>query len=291
MKPRALKAKTQRAKMTYNSITKALRDAGIENAEREAAILIEHFLGIPYSKLVIMKDCELARHEELEKALEKRTEHFPLQYIIGKWYFMDEVYEVTPDVLVPRDDTEVLVRYGIENLPEHGRFADLCTGSGCVAISLLTKRKDALAVAAEKYSGAMNVARRNADINGVSDRMDFILGDVTGDVFEKGDMFDLILTNPPYVTLDEYNDLGAEERHEPRHALTDEGDGLSIIRKILDIYPQHVKDGGALAIEIGYMQGASLLSEAEARGLSCGILKDIEGRDRVAVIRKQKDIN
>ena len=274
--------------MTLESIISRLEAAGIEEAKHEAYLLAEHFLKIPRSKLVVLKNEELVYSKELEDAVERRTLREPLQYILGEWYFMDEVYEVTPDVLIPRDDTEVLVGCGIDNLPENGRFADLCTGSGCVAISLLTHRKDATGLAVEKYPETLEVAVRNAEKNGVSDRLEFVLGDVSEDVFREKEMFDCILTNPPYVTLDEYALLGAEERKEPRHALTDEADGLSIIRRILDIYPKHIKENGFIAVEIGSKQGDALRFEAEKRSLDCELLTDIEGRDRVAVLRKTK---
>ncbi len=233
-----------------------------------------------------MKDEILPITAELEKAIERRIKREPLQYILGKWSFMNETYNVTQDVLIPRQDTEVLVKYGIDNLPQGGRFADLCTGSGCVAVSLLARRKDAFGVAVEKYPKTLEVARKNAEINGASQRLGFILGDVTEDVFEKEVFFDAILSNPPYVSLEEYATLGEEEKREPKHALTDGKDGLSIIKSILDIYPCHIKKDGFLALEIGYRQGGDVHAEAEKRHLSCEILPDIEGRDRVCVIKK-----
>lgn len=271
--------------MTLRKIEEALRASGVENYKTEARLLVECFLNIPSARLVAMKDEILPITAELETAIDRRMKREPLQYILGKWSFMNETYAVTQDVLVPRPDTEVLVEYGIDNLPQGGCFADLCTGSGCVSVSLLAQRKDAFGVAVEKYPKTLEVARKNAEINGVSQRFEFILGDVTEDVFEKNVLFDAVLSNPPYVSLEEYASLGEEEKREPRHALTDEKDGLSIIKSILDIYPRHIKKGGFLAIEIGYRQGGDVRAEAEKRNLSCEILPDIEGRDRLCVIK------
>lgn len=272
--------------MTFDGIKTKLRAAGIENAEGEAFILAEHYLKIPPSKLIIMKNTPLPFNEELEKATARRCLREPLQYIIGEWGFMDEVYTVTPDVLIPRQDTEVLVDFAIRNIPHDGKFADLCTGSGCVAISLAAKRKDLYGVAIEKYSKTLEVAVLNSEKNKVAERIDFALGDVTEDVFENGEKFDAILSNPPYVSLAEYDGLGKEERQEPRNALTDGSDGLTIIKRILDIYPAHIKENGFLAIEIGFEQGNKVKTESAKRGLLCEIITDIEGRDRVCVLKQ-----
>ncbi len=274
------------ADMTLRTIESRLKDAGIEAYYFEACCLAEHFLNIPRAHLIAEKDKTLPSSAELEAALERRCKRWPLQYIIGEWYFMDEVYKVTPDVLIPRQDTEVLVKAGADLLPAGGCFADLCTGSGCVAISLLTHRPDVSGVAVEKYSKTLDVAMENAELNGVSERLGFILGDVTQDVFGKDELFDAILSNPPYVSLDEYVSLGEEEKAEPRHALTDGNDGLSLIRSILDLYPSHINEGGFLALEIGCGQGAAVAFEARQRHMKCETLTDIEGRDRVCIIRK-----
>ena len=125
---------------------------------------------------------------------------------------------------------------------------------------------------------------KNAVRLGVSDRIELILGDARTDILNG--KFDVIASNPPYVTLSEMEELSPEVHREPRHALTDEGDGLSIIRKIIDHSPAHLKEGGSLAIEIGWKQGDSIKAISAAHGLSCRILKDMEGRDRVAKITK-----
>ena len=271
--------------MTLFETEERLKKAGIENYSGEAKILVCHFENISPAHLLISRDMDFLS-KELEGAVRRREKREPLQYIIGKWDFMNETYIVDSSTLIPRADTETLVTYGIENIPTGGTFADLCTGSGCVGISTLAKRADLRCVAVEKYLDTLETAKKNAELNSVGDRIDFILGDVTENVFSLDEKFDAVLTNPPYVTIDEYTGLAPEVKWEPRAALTDEGDGLSIIKKILEIYPACLKDGGFIAIEIGSSQADAVRSVAAGFGMETEVLKDIEGRDRVCVCRK-----
>lgn len=275
--------------MTIREAEKRLAAAGIENASGEALILAEHFSGIPRSRLIIMKDSELAC-EGFEEALCRRQLWEPLQYIIGEWSFMRETYEVNDSTLVPREDTELLVCYGIENIRRGGVFLDLCAGSGCVGISTLAARRDTCCVAVELYTRTLETARRNAKRNGVEDRITFIEGDVTSELFCDGELFDAVLTNPPYVTAQEWERLAKDVKKEPKAALTDGGDGLSVIRKIFEIYPSHLREGGFIAVEFGALQGGAVSAIAQESGLSVQILKDLSGNDRVAVCRRKEDV-
>jgi release factor glutamine methyltransferase len=134
----------------------------------------------------------------------------------------------------------------------------------------------------ELYPETMDVARENGSLHKVDDRLEYILGDVTEDVL-CGE-FDVIVSNPPYVTVEEMEEISPEVEKEPARALTDGGDGLSIIRKIIEIYPRHVKKGGCLAIEFGWKQGEAVTNIARELGYDSEILCDLEGRDRVIVI-------
>ncbi len=268
--------------MTIRETENRLRAAGIENAAGEALLLWEHFTGVPRSRLIIMKD-EERECKELEAAISRREGFEPLQYILGEWSFMRETYEVNPSTLVPREDTEILVSYAIENVARNGVFADLCAGSGCVGISTLAAREDLSCVSVELYGETLETAKRNAKRNGVDDRLSFVQADVTTPCFPKETLFDAVLSNPPYVTAQEWETLAEDVKKEPRAALTDGGDGLSVIRKILEIYPKHLKGGGFIAIEMGAEQGAAVSEIARDNGLSCRILKDFSGKDRVAL--------
>ena len=273
--------------MTLRELEERLSLAGIEEARREAAILAEHFCGIPQSRQPFMRDAELGS-ERIADALCRRISGEPLQYIIGVWDFMNETYEVTPDVLIPRQDTETLVEWAIKNAPEGGRVADLCTGSGCVAVSALARRRDLTCVAVDKYPEAIALAKRNAERNGVADRIEFRVCDVLTDVC-PGEPFDAVLSNPPYVTAKEYADLQKEVCHEPEHALTDGADGLTFYRRILEVYPARLAPGGTIALEIGSSQAKDVCAIAEKRGMKTSIIKDYSGHDRVAVCEKEED--
>ncbi len=267
--------------MKLREIRTRLEAAGVEEAAYEASLLVEHFEGVGRAaQLACDRDYS---SPELEIAIARREKREPLQYIIGEWDFMGYTFKVTPDTLIPRQDTELLCEFLVNNLPAGGRFADLCTGSGCIPIAALSIRRDTTAVCAELYPDTVEVARENAERHGVSDRLEFILGDVREDII-SGE-FDLIVSNPPYVTEEEMLELSPEVEKEPRHALTDGGDGLSIIRKIIEIYPRHVKKGGYLAIEFGWKQGEAVTDIASGLGYESEILRDFGGRDRVLVVK------
>ena len=267
--------------MKLREIAARLSEAGIEDAKYEASLLVEHFEGVSRAmQLALDKDYQ---SEELISALERRVSREPLQYIIGEWDFMGYTFKVTPDTLIPRRDTELLCEFLVNNLPAGGRFADLCTGSGCIPISALLMREDARGVCVELYPDTIRVAMDNAESHGIQSRLEFILGDVTEDVL-CGE-FDMIVSNPPYVTVEEMADISPEVEKEPAHALTDGGDGLSIIRKIIEIYPAHIKAGGYLAIEFGWKQGEAVTEIARSFGYESEILCDCEGRDRVIVVK------
>jgi release factor glutamine methyltransferase len=245
--------------------------------------LIEHFCGVNPSRLPFLGERELDS-EELETALRRRESGEPLQYIIGEWSFMNEVYEVSPSVLIPRQDTETLVEWAVKNIPRGGRFADLCTGSGCVAISTLAARSDLTCLAVEKYPDALEVAKKNAVKNGVADRVDFVCADVLrGDSLQGS--FDVIVSNPPYISVEEYGTLAREIFFEPSHALTDGADGLTFYRTIFDIYPGKLGSNGKMALEIGSGQAEDVIRIAAFAGMSAEIIKDLSGNDRVVVCK------
>ena len=267
--------------MTFSDICKRLEEAGIESPAFEATELIVHFENVSRA----MARFGDFNSKELLDAVEKRIGATPLQHILGEWDFMGHTFKVSPDCLIPRADTEMLCSYICENAPENGVFADLCTGSGCIAIAALLERKDLRAVAVELYPETMKIAKENAERLGVSHRIEFILADVCKDCL-TGE-FDMIVSNPPYVTAEEMKDLTKEVLSEPHHALTDGGDGLSVIRKIIEIYPSHLKKDAPLVIEFGYKQGEAVSRIADGFGLDSRILTDIEGRDRNIVIKRK----
>jgi release factor glutamine methyltransferase len=215
---------------------------------------------------------------DYEQAVRRLENREPLAYVLGEWYFYDEVYSVSPACLIPRPDTEHLVEELIRRLPKGALFADLCTGSGCIAISTLAHRPDCRAVAVDLSEDALIIAKENAVRNGVFDRIEFRCGDVLrGDVLGC-DRFDAIVSNPPYIVTAVIDTLEPEVQREPRMALDGGEDGLDFYRVLLASYPKNVKDDGFFLFEIGYDQGASLRSLCP-----CEIKKDYGGNDRVAL--------
>lgn len=269
--------------MTLSEIIKELEAGGVESPRFDASVLIEHFEGKSRAMQLAFPERDYT-NDALINAVERRKNREPLQYIIGEWEFMGHTFRVSPHCLIPRADTELLCSLAIEKLKniKGARFADLCTGSGCIAISILCECKNATGVALELYPETLKLCKENADINGVTDRLQLVLADVCKDNLEGE--FDIIVSNPPYVTIEEMEDITPEVAMEPHHALTDGGDGLSIIRKILEIYPKKIKKGGLLAIEFGWKQGPAILDIAKSLGLAAYILKDTENRDRVLVV-------
>ena len=269
--------------MTLSEIIKELEAGGVESPRFDASVLIEHFENKSRAMQLAFPEKDYTS-DALANAVNRRKNREPLQYIIGEWEFMGYPFKVSPACLIPRADTELLCSLAIEKLKDKpcARFADLCAGSGCIAISILCECENTSGVALELYPETLEICRENAALNGVSDRLRLVLGDVCEDRLEGE--FDVIVSNPPYVTIEEMEDITPEVESEPYHALTDGGDGLSIIRKILEIYPQKVKKGGILAIEFGWKQGEAILEIASSLGLDAHILQDTENRDRVLVV-------
>lgn len=223
---------------------------------------------------------EIFSGEELERARAREAAGEPTAYIIGRAYFYREEYEVDPNVLIPRPDTERLVEALVEALPRNGSFADLCCGSGCIAISALCERTDCTATACDISEAAVAIALRNAERNGVTERYDAH----TADIFTMPDPgVDIIVSNPPYIASGVIDTLdGSVKDYEPRIALDGGTDGLDFYRAILDRFRPRT----AYLFEIGYDQGDALRTLAAEAGLPCEIIKDYGANDRVAIIRR-----
>lgn len=218
--------------------------------------------------------------KEINSAIERLKKHEPLAYIIGEWYFYNEIYKVSPDCLIPRPESEHLVDELIKNLPKNGKFADLCTGSGCIAISVLANRQDCSAVAIDISFEALKLAEYNAVLNNVSDRIKFINSDILNEKSVGNEKFDIIVSNPPYIKTEIIQYLQEELQYEPKKALDGGSDGLDFYKKIFTCYKENVNTGGYIICEIGYDQGK------EMRELfGCEIKKDYSNNDRVAILK------
>ena len=270
-------------KMKLSEAARLLKEGGIADAKREARMLFSALGEFPTSRL-LCEDVE-ADSQRLTEAVMRRAERYPLQYILGEVEFYRESYLVCEDCLIPRSDTEILVDYAVKHLPEGKRFADLCTGSGCIALSVLNNTKNTSAVMLDLSPAALEVARKNTERLGLTDRAELILADATERSVE-GEIFAL-LSNPPYVTESAYAGLEPEIYHEPKMALVADEDGLAIYKRIIPLYRDKIASDGFMALEIGYDQGTALRIIAEESHMSCEILSDLCGLDRVAVLRKK----
>lgn len=257
-----------------------LKQTGIEEYETDAWLLLEASCGCTRNDYYLRGNSPLTKEQELlwKQYLEKRTERIPVQQILGVQEFMGLPFIVTGDVLCPRQDTETLVEEALKELRPGERILDLCTGSGCILISLLTYGKDCSGVGADLSLKALEIAGENARRLGVECEL------IHSDLFEQfGEKFDMIVSNPPYIATKEIEALMPEVRdREPRMALDGKEDGLFFYREITGQARQYLKPGGRLLFEIGYDQGnavAGMMTEAGFTEVQ--VKKDLAGLDRV----------
>lgn len=276
-------------------------DAGGNRQSRlDAEVLLAHVLGVPRHEFYARPDQSLApEHEsQFQELIRRRLEGEPVAYLIGEREFFSLTFEVNRAVLVPRPETEHVVEAALEHLVriEEQRgdsgggggatFFDVGTGSGAIAVAILANRPNVRGTACDISGPAVEVARRNAERHGVADRLEFLVGDLFGD-FEG--TVDLIVANLPYVSENERGALLRDVRDfEPAVALFDGGDGLNIIRRLIDTAPKHLRSGGKLIFEIGSAQedriGDLLSSAGQWRGVE--IRKDLAGIPRVMIATK-----
>ena len=226
----------------------------------------------------------------MQDAKRRLAQNEPLAYILGETVFFDEYYYVTSDTLIPRPDTERVVEWVLKKLPENGSVMDLCCGSGCIGISTLKHSKNTTALSVDISEGALSVARRNARRNEVEDRIRFVKADLTKDVFLKDELFDVIVSNPPYVKTPVVDTLEPECHFEPRIAFDGGEDGMVFYRAILARFAKYLRGSGCFVFEIGYDQREDMTNLAAMLGFDCQIYKDYGKNDRVAVLYpKRKD--
>ena len=247
-----------------------------------------------YEKLVLeeyiasLPECE--REKAKENALARLSEGEPIAYIVKKQYFYDMHFYVTPDTLIPRPDTEHVVDLAIRKIKKNGRFADLCTGSGCIATSTLAMRRDCSAVAVDVFDPTLALAKENAEANGVGSRVEFVKCDVlslnAAQRICRGELFDAILSNPPYIKSEDMKALDPELLHEPEAALDGGEDGLIFYRKIIENFASSLKPEGFMLFEAGYDTAQDVAQIARAAGFYAEVIKDLSGLDRMILIRK-----
>lgn len=262
-----------------------LTEAGIEGAARDARALLAETVGIDASRVTLEGDMVLTRPEAFDAMIVRRISGEPVSKILGRRQFWGREFAVTRDTLDPRPETETLIAAALELGPVE-TIADLGTGSGIIAVTLLAEWPGARATATDISEAAMDVALSNAGTLGVRRRMTSILSD--GVWFPEGiGAFEMILSNPPYITEDEMAELSREVReHDPEIALTPGGDGLDPYREIAGGVRDHLVSGGHVLVEIGWKQGPDVAALFEDVGLEeVRVLSDLDGRDRVVVGR------
>ena len=283
---------------------------GVAQPRLEAEILLAHALAVERIGLYMAYDRTVDEEPRtrFRDLVRRRAEREPTRYIIGGCEFMSLALKVAPGCLIPRPETELLVEEVIRRtgrkrgLAPPARSAavggsgarisaiDLCTGCGCVAVSLAVHVPEAAVVATDLSPTALAVARANAEAHGVADRVTFLEGDLYA-ALDAADVepADFLLANPPYVAEAEWATLQPEIRdHEPREALVAGPTGMEVVERILKGAPAYLKAGGALLVEIGAGQGAAAMEKASAvRGLEgAEVCKDYAGHDRMLVARR-----
>jgi release factor glutamine methyltransferase len=269
-------------------MTDDLRKRGSEGARLDAELIVAQALGIDRVKVIIGGDRLLTAGEleSIRALFRRRRGAEPVAYLRGYREFYGRSFRVDRRVLVPRPDTEILVQVALERLHGHdlsARVLDLCTGSGCVAVTLKLERPTITVDATDVSEGAIAVARDNAHRLGAIWNVRFALGDLFAPLGEPSPRYDLIVSNPPYIATSELATLPPDVRdHEPHLALDGGEDGLSIVRRIVDQAPRWLRTGGALAMEIGAGQAPAVEELLRARGLTdVKSTRDYGGHDRV----------
>ena len=235
---------------------KKLEQAGCASPRLDAECLLMHAWGIQRTALIIQAKSPLPEQvlHDFETMIARRCKREPVAYIVGSKEFWSRDFMVTPDVLIPRPETEHLIEellklYPDTQAPYH--FADIGTGSGCIAITIAAEYPNATVIATDVSEKALAVARNNAEKHDVLARMQFKCSDLYQALDTTMPKFDAIVSNPPYVSANEMQYLEEELHHEPTHALTDQKDGLSLLRTLLQKAPQYLKQNGYLLVETG----------------------------------------
>lgn len=258
-----------------------LKAADISDWKTDARLLLEFACGTDFNFLYTNPDFEVSEDKEIlyKEYIDKRLTRVPLQHITGTQCFMGLDFKVTPDVLVPRPDTEILVEEVLKDLHDGMRILDMCTGSGCILLSLLKYSNDCTGQGVDISPEALKVARENADSLEISSA-EFVESDLFQNVSGK---FDILVSNPPYIKTSEIKTLMPEVSiHDPYIALDGHEDGVYFYKKILETSPEFLNRGSLIAFEIGNDEGEAVSKLMEEAGLkNIEVIKDYGGNDRV----------
>ena len=263
--------------------TRALVSAGVPEAARDARRLLAHALDMAPGRLTLVlgDEVEAGRAGLFDGLIAQRAGRVPVSQLTGRRMFYGREFIVTPDVLDPRPETETLIAAALAQ--PFGTVLDLGTGTGCILLTLMSERAGATGTGTDLSEAALAVAARNRTALGLEDRVALVQGSWFSALDRTAPAFDLVVCNPPYIAAGEMPALAPEVRlHEPRLALTDEGDGLAAYREILSQVPRYLAPGGRVLLEIGPTQGRDVGGMMAAAGLArIAVLPDLDGRDRV----------
>ncbi len=275
-------------KELYNTGTDILKNASIQESSLDAWYLLEYVTGITRARYFVDSQQTVPQNHQKQylQLIQKRAEHIPLQHLTGVQEFMGLEFHVNEHVLIPRQDTEILVETALEKLKEISNpvnLLDMCTGSGCILLSILyymKNKKQITGTGVDISDKALEVARENAKLLGLS--VDFLQSDLFDKITDK---YSMIVSNPPYIRSDVIKTLQEEVReHDPMLALDGMEDGLYFYRKIISESEKYLQTDGYLIFEIGHNQGldvSNMMKDAGFRDVL--IKKDLAGLDRVVL--------
>ena len=264
--------------------TARLRAAGVPDPARDARVLLAHAARVDATRVTLIAPEDIAPDiaERYDHLIALRAIRVPVSHLIGQRAFYGRAFKVSADVLDPRPESESLIEAALAE--DFDRVLDLGTGSGCLLVTLLAERSDAQGTGVDLSEVACLQASANAVMQGVTARAQIVQGSWFAPIEGR---FDLIVANPPYLAAVEMDDVSPELRdHEPRMALTDEGDGLSAYREIAALAGSYLTSNGRVICEFGSTQGDAVRAIFKAEGWGdVTILPDLDGRDRVVVAR------
>lgn len=285
--------KVWRVLEVLNSATEYLRDKGIENPRLNAEHLLADVLSVDRVQLYVNFERPLTAGERaaFKSRLQRRAHHEPLQYILGQTEFFSLPFRVTPDVLIPRPETEILVEQTLAACRKKWPAAtalsvlDVGTGSGCIAVALAHELENAAIFAIDISSSALEIAKQNAQRNAVAEKISFMKMDFLNLPQNAGlpEAFHTIVANPPYVSSADFRHLPAEVKdYEPVVALKDDADGLRFFDALARFSSQKLEPGGCVLVEVGFGQAGKVQKMFQSRGLAVtDVVRDLNGIERV----------
>ena len=277
-------------------MTQFFTDKQVDSPRLSAEMLLSYVLDMQRIELYVNFEKEVPQDklDELREMVKRAAEHEPIAYLVGKTEFYSMEIEVSRDTLIPRPETELLVEKAIDVLrakKDRKYVLDLCTGSGCIAVAIAKNCPDVKLIATDVCEKAVAVAERNIEKHNLTERIHLLQGDIFDPIVEKLDEteFDLIVSNPPYVTESEYLELERNVKdYEPCKALVAGADGLDVYKRIAEKLGDFLKPDGVVIFEIGYKQADAVREILESTNLFNGIdvLKDFCNNDRVIIAKR-----